>query len=172
MHISYVFCIGRWVLYHECCLGSPCNLIEKGDLKTETGTQGTHVKKRKSPSSQGERPGTNSLSQPQKESFLQTPSSWTFQPSELRDDDFLLPKSQAVVLCYSSPSKHIHWAYWGREDLWSYNSRTQYSVFLHPTSIFLLLVCDSFLEIGKCIDSQGVPMPTNLGSLGWFPQIT
>lgn len=61
---------------------------------------------------------------------------------------------------------------WGREDLWSYNSRTQCSVSLHPTSIFLLLVCDSFLETGKCIDSQGLPMPTNLGSLGWFPQIT
>ena len=60
---------------------------------------------------------------------------------------------------------------WGTEDPWSYNSRTQCSAFLHPTSIFLL-VCESFLEIGKCIDFQGLPMPTNLGSLGWFPQIT
>ena len=22
-HISYVSCIGRWVFYHQCCLGSP-----------------------------------------------------------------------------------------------------------------------------------------------------
>ena len=25
-HISYISCIGRWVLYHECHLGNPCHL--------------------------------------------------------------------------------------------------------------------------------------------------
>ena len=32
-HISYVSCIGRWVLYHLCHLGSPCKTINSHNKK-------------------------------------------------------------------------------------------------------------------------------------------